>query len=69
MGGGVFFLCNLLGYSKTKQLLMSEKKISAPEALEIGFVDQVVPDNKLGINGHSNSSKLDSAVDTLFNRN
>jgi 2-(1,2-epoxy-1,2-dihydrophenyl)acetyl-CoA isomerase len=46
-GGGVFFLCNLLGYSKTKQLLMSEKEISAPEALEIGFVDQVVPDDKL----------------------
>lgn len=46
-GGSVFFLCNLLGYSKTKQLLMSEKEISAPEALEIGFVDQVVPDNKL----------------------
>ena len=46
-GGGVFFLCNLLGYSKTKQLLMSEKEVSASEALEIGFVDQVVPDNKL----------------------
>jgi 2-(1,2-epoxy-1,2-dihydrophenyl)acetyl-CoA isomerase len=46
-GGGVFFLCNLLGYSKTKQLLMSEKEISAPEALEIGFVDQVVPHDKL----------------------
>jgi len=46
-GGSVFFLCNLLGYSKTKQLLMSEKEISAPEALEIGFVDQVVPDSKL----------------------
>ncbi|MGB5748154.1 MAG: enoyl-CoA hydratase/isomerase family protein [Desulfobacterales bacterium] len=46
-GGSVFFLCNLLGYSKTKQLLMSEKEISASEALEIGFVDQVVPDNKL----------------------
>ena len=46
-GGSVFFLCNLLGYSKTKQLLMSEKEISASEALGIGFVDQVVPDNKL----------------------
>ena len=46
-GGSVFFLCNLLGYSKTKQLLMSEKEISASEAFEIGFVDQVVPDNKL----------------------
>ena len=46
-GGGVFFLCNLLGYRKTRQLLMSEKEISAPEALEIGFVDQVVPYDKL----------------------
>lgn len=46
-GGGPFFLCNLLGYSKTKQLLMSEKEISAPEALEIGIVDQVVPYDKL----------------------
>lgn len=46
-GGGVFFLCNLLGYSKTRQLLMSEKEISASEALEIGIVDQVVPYNKL----------------------
>ncbi len=42
-GGGPFFLCNLLEYSKTRQLLMSEKEISASEALEIGFVDQVVP--------------------------
>ena len=46
-GGGPFFLCNLLGYSKTKQLLMSEKEISASEALEIGIVDQVVPYDKL----------------------
>jgi 2-(1,2-epoxy-1,2-dihydrophenyl)acetyl-CoA isomerase len=47
MGGGVFFLCKLLGYSKAKQLLMSEKEISAFQALEIGFVDQMVPDNEL----------------------
>jgi len=46
-GGSVFFLCNLLGYSKTKQLLMSEKEINASEALEIGIVDQVVPYDKL----------------------
>lgn len=46
-GGGPFFLCNLLGYSKTKQFLMSEKEISASEALEMGLVDQVVPYDKL----------------------
>jgi 2-(1,2-epoxy-1,2-dihydrophenyl)acetyl-CoA isomerase len=46
-GGGAFFLCKMLGYSRAKQLLMSEKDINALEALEIGIVDQVVPYDKL----------------------
>ena len=46
-GGGAFFLCKMLGYSKAKQLLMSEKDINAIEALDMGIVDQVVPYNKL----------------------
>jgi enoyl-CoA hydratase/carnithine racemase len=46
-GGGAFFLCKMLGYSRAKQLLMSEKDISAIKALEMGIIDQVVPDDKL----------------------
>ena len=46
-GGSAFFLCKMLGYSKAKQLLMSDKEINALEALEIGIVDQVVPYSKL----------------------
>lgn len=46
-GGGAFFLCKMLGYSQTKQLLMSDKDIDALEAFEMGIVDQVVPYNKL----------------------
>jgi 2-(1,2-epoxy-1,2-dihydrophenyl)acetyl-CoA isomerase len=46
-GGGAFFLCKMLGYSQAKQFLMSEKDINALEALEMGIVDQVVPDDKL----------------------
>ena len=46
-GGGTFFLCRLLGYREAKQLLMSNKEISAAEAFEIGIVDQVVPYEKL----------------------
>ena len=46
-GGGAFFLCKMLGYSQTKQLLMSEKDFDALEAFEMGIVDQVVPFNKL----------------------
>jgi enoyl-CoA hydratase/carnithine racemase len=46
-GGSAFFLCKLLGYSKAKQLLMSEKDLNALEALDMGIVDQVVPYSKL----------------------
>lgn len=42
-GGGAFFLCKMLGNSKTRQLLESEEEINAIEALELGIVDQVVP--------------------------
>jgi 2-(1,2-epoxy-1,2-dihydrophenyl)acetyl-CoA isomerase len=42
-GGGAFFLCKMLGYNRAKQLLMSEKKINALEALDVGIVDRVVP--------------------------
>jgi enoyl-CoA hydratase/carnithine racemase len=37
----------MLGYSRAKKLLMSEKDINALEALEIGIVDQIVPYDKL----------------------
>jgi 2-(1,2-epoxy-1,2-dihydrophenyl)acetyl-CoA isomerase len=46
-GGSAFFLCKMLGYCQAKQLLMSDKDISALEALKIGIVDQIVPNNKL----------------------
>ena len=46
-GGCTFFLCKMLGYSKTKQLLLSRKEITALEALELGIVDKVVPLNEL----------------------
>ena len=41
-GTGAFFLYKMLGYSKAKQLLMSENNISAMEAYEMGIVDQVI---------------------------
>jgi 2-(1,2-epoxy-1,2-dihydrophenyl)acetyl-CoA isomerase len=42
-GGGIFFLAQKLGTSKTMDLLMSGKDIDAREALELGLVDKVVP--------------------------
>jgi 2-(1,2-epoxy-1,2-dihydrophenyl)acetyl-CoA isomerase len=46
-GGSPFFLSKMLGYSRAKKLLMSEKDINALEAFEIGIVDQIVPYDKL----------------------
>lgn len=42
-GGCAYFLGKMLGYRKTKKLLLSNKEISALEALQLGIVDQVVP--------------------------
>ena len=41
-GGGAYFLGSLLGLSKTKEFLLSDKKITADEALNLGLVNQVV---------------------------
>jgi 2-(1,2-epoxy-1,2-dihydrophenyl)acetyl-CoA isomerase len=46
-GGSAFFLCKMMGYCQAKQLLMSDKIFNAPEALEMGIVDQVVPYSRL----------------------
>ena len=46
-GGGAFFLCNMLGHAKARKFLMSDKKLSAQDALELGIVDQVVPQKEL----------------------
>jgi 2-(1,2-epoxy-1,2-dihydrophenyl)acetyl-CoA isomerase len=42
-GGGAFFLSRLLGFSKASELLLSDKDITAEEALRLGIVDKVVP--------------------------
>jgi len=46
-GGGAFFLSRILGPSKASKVLLSDKDISADEALRLGIVEQVVPSNEL----------------------
>jgi len=46
-GGGAFFLSKIVGISKAYELLLSEKEITADEALKLGMVDEVVPLNEL----------------------
>lgn len=46
-GGGAFFLSRLLGSSKASALLLSDKDVTAEEALRLGIVDKVVPSVEL----------------------
>jgi 2-(1,2-epoxy-1,2-dihydrophenyl)acetyl-CoA isomerase len=42
-GGGAYFLKKKLGHSIAYRVLLSQKAITADEALELGIVDEVVP--------------------------
>ena len=46
-GGGAYFLPKLLGRKKAFELLLSGKDITAPEALSLGLVDEIVPPEKI----------------------
>jgi len=46
-GGGAFFLPKMLGSSKAFEVLLSEKDITAKEALRLGIVNKVAPSEKL----------------------
>ena len=55
--GATYFLPRLVGYGKAAELLLTAELIDAPEALRIGLVNRVVPDDR-----------LDAAVDSLAER-
>jgi enoyl-CoA hydratase/carnithine racemase len=46
-GGCAFFLSKMLGSSKAAKLLLSDKDITAQEAMRLGMVDKVVPLDKV----------------------
>lgn len=46
-GGGIFFMAKKIGESKTLELLLSRKDITAREAMELKLVDKVVPSETL----------------------
>ena len=46
-GGGAYFLEKRLGHGKACEILLSNKTISAHEALELGLVNEVIPRDAL----------------------
>jgi enoyl-CoA hydratase/carnithine racemase len=59
-GGGIFFLAQKLGTSKTMELLLSGKDIDAREALELGLVDRVVPSEDIETAAQETAEKIAS---------
>jgi 2-(1,2-epoxy-1,2-dihydrophenyl)acetyl-CoA isomerase len=47
IGGGAFFLSRRLGRSKALEILLSDKDITADDAMKLGIVDKVVAQDKL----------------------
>ena len=47
IGGGPFFLSRRLGLSKAYEVLLNQRDIPAIEAMKLGIVDKVVPEQKL----------------------
>jgi 2-(1,2-epoxy-1,2-dihydrophenyl)acetyl-CoA isomerase len=46
-GGATFFLTQMVGKSKAYEILLSDKDITAKEALALGLVDEIVPGAEL----------------------
>ena len=46
-GGAIFFLTQYLGIARAKDLVYTARVVPAPEALELGLVMRVVPDDRL----------------------
>jgi 2-(1,2-epoxy-1,2-dihydrophenyl)acetyl-CoA isomerase len=46
--GGSFFLTRLVGTAKARELYFTGRPIDAEEALSLGLVNRVVPDDRLG---------------------
>src|ERR1700744_4208924 len=46
-GGAIWFLTRRIGLARAKELVFSARFVEAPEALELGLVNHVVPDGEL----------------------
>lgn len=77
--GGTQRLVQLIGKGKAMELLMTADLIKAPEALQLGLVNHVVPQNellekcfgiieKIATKGPVAISKIVTAVDNYFNK-
>jgi 2-(1,2-epoxy-1,2-dihydrophenyl)acetyl-CoA isomerase len=60
-GGSVFFLSQRLGISRAKDLVMTGRRLGAPEAHSWGVVNRLVPDGELASSSLALASELAAA--------
>ena len=65
-GGGAFFLPGIIGKRKAYEVLLSDKKINADEALDLGIIDMIVPLEKLEESAFAVANRFaDKPINTL----
>jgi 2-(1,2-epoxy-1,2-dihydrophenyl)acetyl-CoA isomerase len=57
-GSSTFFLPRLIGLRRTQELMITNRRLSAAEALEWGLLTKVVPDDALVSEAHALASQL-----------
>jgi 2-(1,2-epoxy-1,2-dihydrophenyl)acetyl-CoA isomerase len=57
-GGAIFFLTQLLGIARAKELVYTARVVPADEALGLGLVTRVVPDDRLDAEARALAKEL-----------
>jgi 2-(1,2-epoxy-1,2-dihydrophenyl)acetyl-CoA isomerase len=65
-GGAIHFLTQNLGVLRAKELVLSGRRVKAPEALALGLVSRVVPDADLQREAHALAMELANGPTMAF---
>lgn len=67
-GSSTYFLPRLIGLRRTQELMFTNRRLSAAEALDWGLVTQVVPDSELADQARTLAGRLASGPTRAFGR-
>jgi len=65
-GSSTYFLPKMIGMRRTKELMLTNRRLSAAEALEWGIVQRVVPDDQLMVETEKLARSLASGPTNAF---